>query len=168
MKFWVRPVSIKRTNLQKSSTEKPAFDCPTVMSMERSATKGQLPQLNPRVIMQITIAKVIPHLDCHISRYRLKMHTSDNFQDIHNGDINPFTLSNRREMCSLESFSSRGCLRWSCFVYMRLPLWQNRPCIATYSLRKATLNWSWWYQFNCGKFCFKRYMVWLLRPKWLW
>ena len=65
------------------------------------------------------------------------MHTSDNFLDIHNDDINLFTLSNLREMCSFESFSSRGCLTWSCFVNIRLPLWRHRACIATYSPRKA-------------------------------
>ena len=35
------------------------------------------------------------------------MHISNNVLDIHNGGINPFTLSNRRGMCSLESFPSR-------------------------------------------------------------
>ena len=43
LKFWIRPVSIKRTNLQKSSTGKTADHCPTVMSVERSVTKGQSP-----------------------------------------------------------------------------------------------------------------------------
>ena len=42
-KFWIRPVSIKRTNLQKCSTGKTADQCPTVMSVERSVTKGQSP-----------------------------------------------------------------------------------------------------------------------------
>ena len=51
--------------------------------------------------------------DCHISVYRLKIHTSDNFPNIHNDGINLFTLSNCREMCSLQRFSSRGCLMWS-------------------------------------------------------
>ena len=37
--------SFKRTNLQKSSTGKPAFESPTVMSVERSPTKGQSPRL---------------------------------------------------------------------------------------------------------------------------
>ena len=32
------------------------------------------------------------------------MPTSDNFLDIHNDDINPVTLLNRHEMCSLEKF----------------------------------------------------------------
>ena len=43
-KFWIRPVSIKRTNLQKSSTGKPALESPTVMSVERSAPKWQSPR----------------------------------------------------------------------------------------------------------------------------
>ena len=56
-KFGLRPLSIKRTNLQKSSTGKPAFDCPTVMSVERSAKKGQSPRL-------LTLLKRIrTHLD---------------------------------------------------------------------------------------------------------
>ena len=42
-KFWIRPVSIKRTNLQKSSTGKAGTHFPTVMSVERSVTKGQSP-----------------------------------------------------------------------------------------------------------------------------
>ena len=49
------------------------------------------------------------------------MHTSDNFLDMHNDGINLFTLSNRHEMCSFESFSSSGCLTWLCFV-MPLPI----------------------------------------------
>ena len=57
-----------------------------------------------------------------VSFYRLKMHTSDNFLDIHNDGMNPFRLSARSEMCSLESFSSRGWLKWPCFVNIRLPL----------------------------------------------
>ena len=52
----------------------------------------------------ITIATWIPRFDCHISLYRLKMNISYNFLDIHNDSIDPFTHSNRREMCSLESF----------------------------------------------------------------
>ena len=44
-KFGIRPVSIKRTNLQKSSTGKPAPESLTVMSVERSATNGQSPRL---------------------------------------------------------------------------------------------------------------------------
>ena len=43
--WYIRIVSIKRANLQKSSTGKPAFESPTVMSVERSATKGQSPRL---------------------------------------------------------------------------------------------------------------------------
>ena len=42
-KFWIRPVSIKRTNLQKLSTGKAGTHFPTVMSVERSVTKGQSP-----------------------------------------------------------------------------------------------------------------------------
>ena len=48
-KFWLLPVS-KHTNLQKSSTGKPAFESPTVMSVERIATKGQ----SPRLSLQLT------------------------------------------------------------------------------------------------------------------
>ena len=44
-KFWLRPVSIKGTNLQKSSTGKPAFDTLTAMSVERNATKGSPPAI---------------------------------------------------------------------------------------------------------------------------
>ena len=97
----------------------------------------------------IKIGKGIPQFDCHISLYRLTMPTSENFLDIHNGDINPFTILNCHEMFWLESFSSRGCLTWSCFVYIRLPLWRHRACIATYLPRKAAMTWSWWYRFNC-------------------
>ena len=42
-KFWFRHVSIKRTNLQKSSTGRAGIHRPTVMSVERSVTKGQSP-----------------------------------------------------------------------------------------------------------------------------
>ena len=76
------------------------------------------------------------------------MHTLDNFLDIRNNGINPFTLSTRHEMCSLESFSLREWLTWSCFVYIRPPLWRYRACITMYSPRKAVLTWSWWYRFN--------------------
>ena len=103
----------------------------------------------------MTIATGIPRFDCHIPLYRLKMHTSDNFLDIQNGGLNPFTRSNLREMCSFHSFSSRECLTRSCFVYIRLPLWRHRACIATYTLRKAVSTWSWRYRFKCGQFCFK-------------
>ena len=46
------------------------------------------------------------------------MHISDNFLDIHNDSINPFTLSTRREMCSPESFpwdkiDHRDCSPWT-------------------------------------------------------
>ena len=41
--FGIRPVSIKHTNLQKCSTGKARTDFPTVMSVERSVTKGQSP-----------------------------------------------------------------------------------------------------------------------------
>ena len=84
------------------------------------------------------------------------MHTSDNFLDIHNDGINPFTLSTRREMCSLESFSSCGWLTWSCFVYIRPPLWRHRACIATYSPRKAALTWSWWIPIELWIFLLKK------------
>ena len=67
-----------------------------------------------------------------------------------NGGINAFTLWNRRDMCSLESLSSRGCSTQSCFVYIRVPLWRHRVCIATRSPRKAALTWDWWYRFNRG------------------
>ena len=40
-KFWLRPVSIKRNNLQKSSTVTSANESPTVLPVERSATKEQ-------------------------------------------------------------------------------------------------------------------------------
>ena len=73
----------------------------------RSTTHGQLCKLDT-----ITIAMGTPRFDCHLSLHRLNMHTSDNFLDVHNDGINPFTLSTRRDMCSLESFPSRGCLTW--------------------------------------------------------
>ena len=44
-KFWFRPIFIKRTNLQKSSTGKSALHSPTVLSVVRSATKGRLHRL---------------------------------------------------------------------------------------------------------------------------
>ena len=50
------------------------------------------------------IATGIPRFDCHTSLYILRIYTSDNFLDIHNDGINPFMLSNRREMCSHERF----------------------------------------------------------------
>ena len=53
-------------------------------------------------------------------------------------------------MCSFENVSSHRCLKWSWFVYVRLPLWRHRACIATYSPGKAALTGSWWYGFNCG------------------
>ena len=62
------------------------------------------------------------------------------FLVIHNDGINPFTLSNLHEMCSFEFFPSRGCLTWSCFVYIRLPLSRHHACIATYFPRKAALT----------------------------
>ena len=129
----------------------------------RSTTHGCSCKLD-----SVTVATGIPRFDCHILLYRLKMHTSDNSLDIHSDGINPFTLSNHREMCSLQRFSSRGCLTWPCFDYNRLLLWRHCTCIATYSPRNATLTWSWWNRFNGGQFCFKNYMVWLLRLKWSW
>ena len=50
-KFWFCPVSIKRTNLQKSSTRKMAVHCPTVMSVERSITKGQSSRLEDLIVI---------------------------------------------------------------------------------------------------------------------
>ena len=90
-----------------------------------------------QILDGITIATGFPDSIVIFSLGRLKMHTSYNFLDIHNDGINPFTLSIRREMCSLESFSSRG---WSCFVYIRLPFWRHRACIATYSWGRPSLR----------------------------
>ena len=101
------------------------------------------------------IATGIPRFNCHISLYRLGIDTADNFLDIRNDGIKPFTLSNRHEMCSFETFSSRECLMWSCFVYIRLPLWRHRACIATYSPKEVALTWSWWYRYNWRLFCLK-------------
>ena len=70
----------------------------------RSTSHGKLCQLDC-----IAIARGLSDLIVIVSLYRLKMHTSSNFLDIHNDGINPFTLSTRREMCSLESF---------CYIYM--------------------------------------------------
>ena len=52
----------------------------------------------------VTIATGISRFGCHISLYRWKLHTSDNFLDIHNGGTNPFTPSNRCEICSPNFF----------------------------------------------------------------
>ena len=80
------------------------------------------------------------------------MHTLDNFLDIHNGGLNQLTHSNHCEMCSFESFSWCGCLTWSCSIYIHLPLWHHRTCIATDSQRKASLTWSWWYDLTGDNF----------------
>ena len=101
------------------------------------------------------IATGIPRFNCHISLYRLGMDTADNFLDIRNDGIKPFTLSDRHEMCSFETFSSRECLMWSCFVYIRLPLWRHRACIATYSPKEVALTWSLWYRYKWRLFCLK-------------
>ena len=69
----------------------------------RSTTHGCLCKLD-----SVTVATGIPRFDCHILLYTLKMHTSDNFLDIHNDGINPFTLSNYREMCSFDVFLHVG------------------------------------------------------------
>ena len=45
--FGFVPYSIKRTNLQKSSTGKSAHDSPTVLSAKHSATKWQSHRLSP-------------------------------------------------------------------------------------------------------------------------
>ena len=85
------------------------------------------------------MATGIPQFDCHILLYRLKMHTSNSCLHIHNYGINPFTLSNHREIRSFESFSSCGCLTWSCFVYIHQLLWLHCACIVMYFPRKAGL-----------------------------
>ena len=48
------------------------------------------------------------------------------------------------DKCSFESSFSSTCL-----VYIHLPLWRHRACMATYSLNMTTssrLNWSWWHR----------------------
>ena len=62
-KFWLRSVSIKGTNLQKSFTGKPAFDTLTAMSVERNATKGQSPRLSSAELLDIDSACLILFMD---------------------------------------------------------------------------------------------------------
>ena len=62
-KFWLRPVSIKGTNLQKSFTGKPAFDTLTAMSVEHNATKGQSPRLSSAELLDIDSACLILFMD---------------------------------------------------------------------------------------------------------
>ena len=45
-------------------------------------------------IYSVTIATVIPLIDCHFSLYGFKMHTLNNLRDICNDSIHLFTLSN--------------------------------------------------------------------------
>ena len=98
----------------------------------------------------VTIATGLPYSIVIVSQHRVKIHSSDNFLDIRNDCLNPFTLSTAVKCVHLNVFSSRGWLTWSCFVYIRLPFWRHRTCIATYSPGKTALTWSWWYRFNCG------------------
>ena len=60
-KFWLRPVSIKGTNLQKAFTGKPAFDTLTAMSVERNTTKGQ--RLSSAELLDIDSACLILIMD---------------------------------------------------------------------------------------------------------
>ena len=137
------------------------LDCQGVI-IEKPCIVGAQPTSNYANMIASRSPREFHDPNCHISLYILKMHTSDNSLDIFYAGFNPFTLSNNHEIRSLESFSSCGCLTWSCFVYLRLLLWYHCACVATYSPRKAASIWSWWYGFNCFKIC----IVWLLRPEW--
>ena len=67
-------------------------DCCDVI-IEKPCIVGAQPTGDYTKIDTVTIASGIPWFNFHISLCRLKIHTSDNFLDIHNDGINPFIQS---------------------------------------------------------------------------